>query len=116
MQGLFAWSDPDSTKDICNHTAQNFRAVGTGVAQDGTVGGTSRYDATTNGNITESIFNELIISCFEASGRTGNYKLFCGPQLLQDLTNFSRAVNAVGGTNNGVTFNVNDDGTLRLAV
>ena len=118
MQGLFAWSDPNATTGaFATAAAQNFRAVGAGVAQDGTVGGTSRYDATTNGSITEAIFNELIISCFEASGRTGNYKLFCGPQLLQDLTNFSRAVNAVGGTNNGAAFNVNsDNGTLRLAI
>ena len=117
LQGLFAWSDPDATTGAFTSVAsRDFRAVGAGVTQDGTAG-TSRYDATTNGSITEASFNNLITACFEASGRTGNYKLFCGPELLQDLTNFSRAVNAVGGTNNGAAFNVNsDDGTLRLAI
>lgn len=118
MQGLFAWSNPNATTGAFVSTAsQAYRSVGAGIAQDGTASGTSRYDATTNGAITESIFTDLITACFEASGRTGSYKLFCGPALMQDLCNFSRAVNAIGGTNNGSAFNVNtDDGTLRLAI
>jgi hypothetical protein len=118
MQGLFAWSDPNgntgSWTDVSTHP---FKSIGNGVLQDGTVGGTSRYDATTNGDITEAIFRQILQSTFEASGKSSSYKLFAGPKLLNSLTNFSRAQSAIGGTNNGSAFNVNtDDGSLRLSV
>lgn len=118
MQGLFAWSDPNgSTGSWADASTHPFKSIGNGVLQDGTVGGTSRYDASTNGDITEAIFRQILQATFEASGKSNSYKLFAGPQLLNSLTNFSRAQSAIGGTNNGAAFNVNtDDGSLRLSV
>jgi hypothetical protein len=118
MQGLFAWSDPNgSTGSWADVSTHPFKSIGNGVLQDGTVGGTSRYDASTNGDITEAIFRQILQATFEASGKSNSYKLFAGPKLLNSLTNFSRAQSAIGGTNNGAAFNVNtDDGSLRLSV
>lgn len=118
MQGLFAWSDPNgSTGSWADASTHPFKSIGNGVLQDGTVGGTSRYDASTNGDITEAIFRQILQATFEASGKSNSYKLFAGPKLLNSLTNFSRAQSAIGGTNNGAAFNVNtDDGSLRLSV
>ena len=118
LQGLFGWSDPDGTTGSWTDAATRpFRSVGAGIAQDGSADGTSRYDASSNGAITESIFRKITQAAFEASGKTVSYKLFAGPALLNSLTDFSRAQSAIGGSNNGAAFNVNsDDGTLRLSV
>lgn len=118
MQGLFGWSNPNGTTGSwADSSTHPFKSIGNGVLQDGTVGGTSRYDASTNGDITEAIFRQILQATFEASGKSSSYKLFAGPALLNSLTNFSRAQSAIGGTNNGSAFNVNtDDGSLRLSV
>jgi hypothetical protein len=118
MQGLFAWSNPNGATGSWTDTSTHpFRSVGAGLDQDGTVAGTSRYDATTNGAITETIFRQLLQATFEASGKSSSYKLFAGPALINSLTDFSRAQSAIGGSNNGSAFNVNtDDGSLRLSV
>ena len=118
LQGLFGWSDPSGTTGSwTDASTRPFRSVGDGVVQDGTADGTSRYDASTNGAITESIFRKITQACFEASGKTVGYKLFAGPALMNSLTDFSRAQSAIGGGNNGSAFNVNtDNGTLNLSV
>ena len=117
MEGIFAWTNPDSTSGAFSTSAkQAYRSIGAGLAQDGTAA-SSRFDATTNGAITEANFRNLIQTVYEGGGKSGSYKLFAGPTLMSSLTDFSRAVGAVGSGDNANAFNVNaGDGTIRLSV
>ena len=115
LEGIFAWTDPDSTTGAFTDAAKRpFRSIGAGLAQDGTAA-SSRYDATTNGAITEANFRNLLQTCYEGGGKSGSYKLFAGPTLMNSLTDFSRATNAVAGAAANFDADVSG-GTVRLSV
>jgi hypothetical protein len=114
MEGIFAFTNPNSTTGAFTAAATRaFRSIGGAGAQDGSVAN-SRFDATSN-TLTEAHFRNLLQTVYEGGGKSGSYKLFAGPTLMNSLTDFSRATNAVGST--GVSFDAEvQGGTVRLSV
>ena len=114
MEGIMAWTNPASTAGaFAAAGAQPFRSIGGTDAQDGTAAN-SRFDFTNN-TLTEANFRNLLQTVYEGGGKSGSYKLFAGPSLVNQLTDFSRATNAVGST--GVNFDADvNGGTVRLSV
>ena len=114
LQGIMAYNNPNATSGAFDTAAkQNFRSIGGAGAVDGSVAN-SRFSLTAN-TLTEAHFRNLLQTVYEGGGKSGSYKLFAGPTLMNKLTDFSRATQAVAGT--GSAFNVNtDDGSLRLSI
>jgi hypothetical protein len=116
LGGILHFGDPDATTGVFDTTAkQAFRAIGAGVAQDGTASGTSRYDATSNGAISEATMRLLLQSAFEGGNAAGTRRLIAGTSLMNSITNFSRATNFVGGTQARAEANINGT-TMTLSV
>jgi hypothetical protein len=114
LQGIMAWTDPTATTGAFDTSAkQGFRSIGGSNAQDGSAAN-SRFDFTSN-TLTEAHFRNLLQTVYEGGGKSGSYKLFAGSSLVNQLTDFSRATNAVGST--GVKFDADvNGGTVRLSV
>ena len=114
LQGIMAWNNPNATSGAFDTAAkQNFRSIGGSGATDGSVAN-SRFNATSN-TLTEAKFRNLLQTVYEGGGKSVGYKLFAGPTLMNTLTDFSRATNAVAGT--GANFDANIQGkTLTLSV
>jgi hypothetical protein len=116
LGGIFHFGDPNGTTGVWDTAAkQSFRAIGAGVAQDGTASGTSRYDATTNGAISEANFRTILQTCFEGGNSAGTRRLIAGTTLMNSITDFSRATNFVGGTQARAEANINGT-TMTLSV
>lgn len=93
MGGLFHITDPTATTGFFDTTAkQAFRSVAG-----------SRHSS---GSLTESAFRAVMQSIFEAGGKSQTYRCFAGPSLMNALTDFSRAINVVGGTNSKFDANI----------
>jgi hypothetical protein len=114
LEGILGFTNPDSTTGaFASSAARAFRSIGAGAAQDGSAA-SSRFNATSN-TLTEAHFRNLLQTVYEGGGKSGSYKLFAGPTLMNSLTDFSRATNAVGST--GVNFDADvSGGTIRLSV
>lgn len=114
LQGIMAWNNPNATSGaFATSAAQAFRSIGGSGAVDGSVKN-SRFSATAN-TLTESHFRNLLTTVYEGGGKSGSYKMYAGPNIVNSITDFSRAVNAVTGT--GGTFNANIQGTtLTLSI
>lgn len=98
LGGIFHFTDTEATTGVFDTLAkQGFRSIGSGLAQDGSAA-SSRYDATSNGAISEANFRNLCQTVFEGGGKAGNYRLFAGTTLMNSITDFSRATNIVGGS------------------
>jgi hypothetical protein len=96
MSGLFHITNPTATNGFFDTTAkQAFRSVAG-----------SRHST---GTLTEAAFRNVVQSIFEAGGTTQSYRLFAGPELMNVLTGFSRALNVVGGAQS--KFDANIQGT-----
>jgi hypothetical protein len=117
LGGFFHFSNPDATTGVFDTAAkQAFRSLGTGNAQDGTEAN-SRFDVTGGNTLTEANFRNLLQTVYEGGGKSQTYRLFAGPSLMNTLTSYSRAVNAVGSGDNANAFNVNTDaGSIRLSI
>jgi len=104
MGGLRHWTDPTATTGVFDTAAkQNFRAVSG-----------SQFDLT-SGAMGESDLRTLVQSVYEAGGKSVGYTLFCGPSVVNEVTDYSRASGAVTAT--GAAFNVDSgDASLRLSV
>ena len=101
LQGIMAWTNPAATTGAFDTSAkQGFRSIGGSGAQDGSVAN-SRFDFTSN-TLTEAHFRNLLQTVYEGGGKSGSYKLFMLEVAGNQLTDFSRATNAVGST--GVNF------------
>jgi len=102
MSGLFHITDPTATTGFFDTAAKRgFRSVSG-----------SRHST---GNLTEGAFRSIVESVYTAGGKSQTYRLFAGPTLMNALTDFSRAINVVGGTNS--KFDANIQGTkLTLSV
>jgi len=107
MGGLRHWTDPTATTGVFDTAAkQDFRAVSG-----------SQFDYTADGTLTETDLRTLVQSVYEAGGKSVGYSLYCGPSVINSCTDFSRSLNAVGGTVAGAAFNVDSgDATLSLSV
>jgi len=115
MGGFFHFSDPDATTGVFDTSAkQAFRSIGSGLAQDGTAA-SSRFDMTTNGSITEANFRNLLQAVYEGGGKSQTYRLFAGPSLMNAITDYSRATNAVGGSQARFDADING-GSIRLSI
>lgn len=114
MGGLFHFSDPDASTGVFDTTAkQAYRAIGNGVTHDGT-GESSRFDSSSN-TLTEGKFRKVLESIFVGGGKSQTYRMFAGPTLMNTMTDFSRALNVVGGTQARFNANIKDK-TLTLSV
>lgn len=114
LQGIMAINNPNSTSGMFDTAAkQAFRAIGGANAVDGSAAN-SRFDATNN-QLTEAHFRNLIQTVYEGGGKAGSYRLFAGPTLMNTLTGFSRAVNAVTATGGSFDAEV-QGGVVRLSV
>jgi hypothetical protein len=114
LGGIFHFTDPAATTGVFDTTAkQKFRSIGGSGSQDGSAA-VSRFNATSN-TLTEAHFRNLLQTVYEGGGKAGNYRLFAGPTLMNSLTDFSRALNVVGGTNAKFDARI-DGGTLSLSV
>ena len=104
MGGLRHWTDPTATTGVFDTAAkQNFRAVSG-----------SQFDLTA-GAMGETDLRTLVQSVYEAGGKSVGYTLFCGPSVVNEVTDYSRASGAVTAT--GAAFNVDSgDSALRLSV
>lgn len=104
MAGLFHISNPTATgaNSFFETTAKEaFRSVSG-----------SRHSS---GALTETAFRSVVQSIYEAGGTSQTYRLFAGPVLMNAITDYSRAINVVGGTNS--KFDANIQGTkLTLSV
>ncbi|BAQ84579.1 major head protein [uncultured Mediterranean phage uvMED] len=102
MSGLFHITDPTATTGFFDTAGKrNFRSVSG-----------SRHSS---GNLNESNFRAVVQNIYEAGGKSQTYRLFAGPTLMNALTDFSRALNVVGG--NQARFNANIEGkALTLSV
>lgn len=107
MGGLRHWTDPTATTGVFDTAAkQDFRAVSG-----------SQFDLSGGGSMGESDLRTLVQSVYEAGGKSVGYSLYCGPSVVNEVTDFSRASGSVGGTVAGAAFNVDsDDAALRLSV
>ena len=114
LQGIMAYNNPNATSGVFDTAAkQAFRSIGGSGAVDGSVAN-SRFDFTNN-TLTEAHFRNLLQTVYEGGGKSGSYKLFAGSSLVNQLTDFSRATNAVGST--GVNFDAEvTGGTIRLSI
>lgn len=114
LQGIMAWNNPNATSGAFDTAAkQAFRAIGGSGAVDGSVAN-SRFSLTAN-TLTEAHFRNLLQTVYEGGGKSGSYKLFAGPTLMNKLTDFSRAVNSVTSTGGSFDADV-QGGTVRLSV
>ena len=114
LQGIMAWNNPNATSGAFDTAAkQNFRSIGGAGAVDGSVAN-SRFSLTSN-TLTEAHFRNLLQTVYEGGGKSGSYKLFCGPNLMNKLTDFSRAVNAVTATGGNFDADISN-GQLRLSI
>ena len=100
LAGLGFWSDPDAVGATFDTTLkQGFRSVsGSRVAF---------------ANLTESTFRGMLQGVYTASGSKDSYKLFAGPEVMNAITDFTRA--AVANSNRNFDQNVGD-GSLSLSV
>ena len=116
MGGLFHWTDVNATTGVWDTSAkQDFRSVGAGLAQDGSVAGTSRFSL--NNTLTEAYLRQLVQAVYEAGGKSVSYNLFAGPSLVNTITDFSRAQASVTVGGVGPTLNQNiGDGSMSLSI
>lgn len=100
LAGLGTWSDPDAVGNTFDTTLkQGFRSVsGSRVAF---------------ANLTESTFRAMLQAVYTASGTKDSYKLFAGPEVMNAITDFTRA--AVANSNRNFDQNV-AGGKLSLSV
>jgi hypothetical protein len=114
LSGIMAINNPSASSGFFDTSAkQDFRSLGGSGAQDGSVAN-SRFSATSN-TLTEAHFRNLIQTVYEGGQQSGGYKLFAGPKLMNTITDFSRATNAVAST--GANFDANISGkTLSLSI
>ena len=100
MAGLGVWSNPTATGNTFDTTLkQGFRAVSG-----------SRVSL---GSLTESAFRGLLQAVYTASGSKGTYRLFAGPALVNQITDFTRST----VTNGNFNFDQDvKDGILKLSV
>jgi hypothetical protein len=78
MCGLGLWSNPTHTGNTFDTTAkQAFRAVSG-----------SRVSL---GSLTESALRGLLQAVYTASGAKGSYKMYCGPAVMNAITDYTRA-------------------------
>jgi hypothetical protein len=114
LQGIMSYNNPNATSGAFDTAAkQNFRSIGGAGAVDGSVAN-SRFSATAN-TLTEAHFRNLLQTCYEGGQQAGGYKLFAGSKLMNTLTDFSRATNAVAST--GANFDANISGkSLTLSI
>ncbi|ANS05259.1 major head protein [uncultured Mediterranean phage] len=105
LGGLKHWTDPTATTGVFDTSAkQDFRSV-TG----------SRFNLQSAGSMGESDLRDLVQAVYEAGGKSVGYTLYAGPAVVNQVTSYSRAVEAVTAT--GAAFNVDSgDATLRLSV
>jgi hypothetical protein len=114
LQGIMAINNPNSTSGMfATSAAQAFRSIGGSGAVDGSVAN-SRFSLTSN-TLTETHFRNLLQTVYEGGGKAGSYKLFAGPTLMNKLTDFSRAVNAVTSTGGNFDADISG-GTIRLSI
>ena len=100
LAGLGTWSNPDAVGNTFDTALkQGFRAVsGSRVAF---------------GALTESTFRAMLQAVYTASGTKDSYKLFAGPEVMNAITDFTRA--AVVNSNRNFDQNV-AGGKLSLSV
>ena len=100
LAGLGTWSDPDAVGNTFDTTLkQGFRSVsGSRIAF---------------ANLTESTFRGMLQAVYTASGTKDSYKLFAGPEVMNAITDFTRA--AVANSNRNFDQNV-AGGKLSLSV
>ena len=105
LGGLKHWTDPTATTGVFDTAAkQDFRSVSG-----------SRFDYSGGGSMSESELRSLVQAVYEAGGKSVGYTLFCGPTIVNEITDFSRASGAVTAT--GAAFNVDStDASLRLSI
>ena len=109
LGGFFHLSNPSATNGVFDSSAkQAFRSIGGTAAQNGTAVN-SRFDFTSN-TLTEAKFRKLLQSVYEAGGKSQTYRLFAGSELMNAVTDFSRALNVVGDASRA-QFNANISGT-----
>ena len=119
MGGFFHFSDPDATTGVFDTAAkQAFRSIGAGLDQDGTKA-SSRFDKTNAGgtarDFSEASFRNLLSTVYEGGGKSQTYRLFAGPALMSQITDYSRAVQSVQGS--AANFNADiSGGTIRLSI
>ena len=83
MCGLGIWSDPTATGNTFDTSAkQAFRAVSG-----------SRVSLA---SLTESAFRGLLQAVYTAAGSKGTYNLFCGPAVMNKITDYTRSTVADG--------------------
>ena len=107
LGGLRHWTDPTATIGVFDTAAkQEFRSVSG-----------SRFTTSGTTMPTEAELRTLVQNVYEAGGKSVGYTLYCGPLLVNAITDFSRAsATAVGGAGNP-TFNQSvGDGSLSLSI
>ena len=94
MAGLGVWSDPSATGNTFDTTLkQGFRAVsGSRVALSA---------------LTEDGLRGLLQSVYTASGAKSNFKMFCGPAVMNKITDYTRAT--VDPATSNPTYQFNQD-------
>jgi len=101
--GLGTWTNPAATGNTFDTSAkQGFRSVTN-----------SRHDVSSNSGLTESQFRAVLQAVYEASGSKGDFSLYAGPNIVNYVSDFSRAAVA------NATYNFEQDvsgGSIRLSV
>ena len=119
MGGFFHFSDPDATTGVFDSAAKRaFRSLGAGLNHDGTAA-SSRFDKTnaagTARDFSEANFRNLLSTVYEGGGKSQTYRLFAGPALMSQITDYSRAVQAVAGSAANFNAQING-GSIRLSI